>query len=166
MWKNLTVYRVSQKEILPPLAQKGTTGIYHLVLSLAEPRKLHVGSLGPKRFPSGTYVYTGRAEAGLVSRLRRHLSKNKINHWHIDRLTKVARVEEIWIDFQPKQNECESHGWILTLPGAKTLIPRFGSSDCLCPSHLAYFDKMPVLHRKGKQQWRQTLVRVLGSAGK
>ncbi len=139
-------------------------GIYHLVLSLQQPRGLRVGSLGLRRFPIGYYVYTGSARRGLASRLRRHLRRKKNIHWHIDRLTRVARMEEIWVDFRPERTECGSHGLILSMAGAKRPVPGFGSSDCRCLSHLAHFDRMPVLHRKGKRRWRQTLVRILGSA--
>jgi sugar fermentation stimulation protein A len=141
-------------------------GIYHLVLSLQESRGLRVGSLGLQSFPIGYYVYTGSARRGLASRLRRHLRRKKTIHWHIDRLTRVARIEEIWVDFRPERTECESHGLILSMAGAKRPVPGFGSSDCRCLSHLAHFDRMPVLHRKGKRRWRQTLVRILGSAGR
>ncbi len=38
----------------------------------------------------GIYVYVGSAKRGLLSRLRRHLSKGKKIHWHIDQLTEKA----------------------------------------------------------------------------
>ena len=154
--KYLRGTRMSQSRSLPP--------IYHLVLRLPETRSLHVGCLGLQRFPHGYYVYTGSARRGLASRLRRHLSMEKTNHWHIDWLTKVARMEEIWVDFRPSRSECKSHGLILSVPGANRPFRGFGSSDCRCHSHLAHFDKMPIFHRKGKPTWRKALVRVLGSA--
>ncbi|MFQ5540513.1 MAG: DUF123 domain-containing protein [Candidatus Binatia bacterium] len=147
---------MSQGQPLPP--------IYHLVLRLPETRSLRVGSLGPQSFPHGYYVYTGRARRGLASRLKRHLRMEKTNHWHIDWLTKVAQMEEIWVDFRPEISECESHRLILSVPDANRPFRGFGSSDCRCHSHLAHFDKMPIFLRKGKPTWRRALVRVLGSA--
>lgn len=129
-------------------------GIYHLVLNMPRARRLRVGSLGLKSYPSGYYVYTGSARRGLAMRILRHLRKQKIRHWHIDRLTQVARVEEIWVDIRPQSAECQCHGRVLALPGARTLIPRFGSSDCRCPSHLAYFQRRPKLRGAG---FRSTL---------
>jgi len=31
----------------------------------------------------------------------------------------------------------------LRLPGARIPLPRFGASDCACPSHLFHFDHQP-----------------------
>ncbi len=42
-------------------------GIYHLVLSLQEPRGLRVGSLGLQSFPIGYYVYPVPQNAPCVS---------------------------------------------------------------------------------------------------
>jgi len=80
--------------------------------------------------------------------------KEKTRHWHIDWLTQVARIEEIWVNIRPKSRECECHRRVLSLPGARTLIPRFGSSDCRCPSHLAYFQWRPKLRGVGFQSTR------------
>ncbi len=126
-------------------------GIYHLVLSLPRARRLRAGKLALKSYPSGYYVYTGSARRGLAMRILRHLRKKKTRHWHIDWLTQVARVEEIWVDVDPKSAECECHQRVIVLPGARTLIPRFGSSDCRCPSHLAYFQRRPKLRGVGFQ---------------
>ncbi len=133
------------------LMREKRAGIYHLVLSLPRARRLRAGSLGLKSYPSGYYVYTGSAGRGLAMRILRHLRKEKTRHWHIDWLTQVARIEEIWVDIRPKSRECECHGRVLALPGAGTLIPKFGSSDCRCPSHLAYFQRRPKLRGVGFQ---------------
>lgn len=165
-WKNSAGTRIIKMKTFLLSEGREDGGIYHLVLSLSRPNGLRVGSLGLRKFPPGYYVYTGSARRGLASRLRRHLRRKKTSHWHIDRLTKVARMEEIWVDFRPKWAECESHRLILSMAGAKRPIPGFGSSDCRCHSHLAHFDRMPIIHRKGKPKWQKTLVRVLGSAGR
>jgi sugar fermentation stimulation protein A len=155
---------MTKKAIDTSCIEGTNAGVYHLLLSLTKSTRLHVGSLGLRTFPPGFFVYTGRARRGLASRLRRHLGRQKTNHWHIDWLTKIARVEEIWVDLGPGQAECENHRQVFELPGAKTLVPRFGSSDCHCPSHLVYFAKRPTLKRKGNQKWQQILNRSLGSA--
>ncbi len=133
------------------LNQEKRAGIYHLVLSLPRARRLRAGSLGLKSYPSGYYVYTGSARRGLAMRILRHLRKDKTRHWHIDWLTQVARIEEIWVNIRPKSRECECHRRVLALPGAGTQIPKFGSSDCRCPSHLAYFQRRPKLRGVGVQ---------------
>jgi sugar fermentation stimulation protein A len=136
------------------LNRRKRTGIYHLVLRLPRARRLRAGNLGLKSYPSGYYVYTGSARRGLDMRILRHLRKEKTRHWHIDWLTQVARVEEIWVDIRPKSAECECHRRVLSLPGSRTLIPRFGSSDCRCPSHLVFFHKRPNLRGVGFQSTR------------
>ncbi|RMH33380.1 MAG: GIY-YIG nuclease family protein [Nitrospirae bacterium] len=122
-----------------------TSGLYHLVLSLKTPQRLDVGSLGRKAFPMGYYVYTGSARRGLIQRLARHLRQEKKCHWHIDALTRVARVEEIVIDVSGTRTECQRHELVMQLPGARMIVPGFGSSDCRCPSHVAYFEQKPSL---------------------
>ncbi|MCH6544959.1 MAG: DUF123 domain-containing protein [Deltaproteobacteria bacterium] len=82
------------------------------------------------------------------------LRKEKTRHWHIDWLTQVARIAEIWVNIRPKSRECECHRRVLALPGAGNLIPKFGSSDCRCPSHLAYFPRRPKLRGDGFQSTR------------
>lgn len=141
----ITVYRVREGKGIPPFAEQKAPAIYHLLLRLSAPRTLHVGCLGLRQFPPGYYIYTGSARRGLGSRLQRHLRRDKIEHWHIDRLTRLARIEEIWVDLSGKRTECKSHQEILILPGASRSIPQFGSSDCRCPSHLTHFKKRPFL---------------------
>ncbi len=136
------------------LMREKRAGIYHLVLNLPRDRRLRAGKLGLKSYPSGYYVYTGSARRGLAMRILRHLRKEKTRHWHIDWLTQVARVEEIWVDLRPKSAECESHRRVLALRGAMTPIKGFGSSDCGCPSHLAYFQRRPELRGVGFQSTR------------
>jgi Uri superfamily endonuclease len=51
----------------------------------------------------------------------------------------VARVEQILVDGSRSRTECQRHEAIMNLPGAQTIVPGFGSSDCYCPSHLVFF---------------------------
>ncbi|NIO06721.1 MAG: DUF123 domain-containing protein [Deltaproteobacteria bacterium] len=120
------------------------------------------------RYPAGYYVYTGRAKRGLASRVLRHLRKEKMLHWHIDWLTRVAPVQEVWLELRPGCEECACHKRVVAMRGTMTLIPGFGSSDCRCPSHLAFFKRRPrpyhgALRYKeacgGKQVLSATLVK-------
>ncbi|MFQ6031477.1 MAG: DUF123 domain-containing protein [Candidatus Zixiibacteriota bacterium] len=42
-------------------------------------------------------------------------------------------------------DECDLNLKILEMPNAKIIMPRFGSSDCNCPAHLVFFEKMPKM---------------------
>jgi len=123
--------------------------IYHLLLYLDRARRLCVGSLGPCDFPAGYYVYTGSAKRGLAKRLARHARKRKTLHWHIDYLTRVAQLEQIRVKSAGSDAECRSHRAIMKLPGARVIVPGFGSSDCRCPAHLARFERRPAIPGAG-----------------
>ena len=59
---------------------------YQLAIRIGRPIRIRVGRLGEFEFPAGRYVYTGSARRGLEARVRRHLSRAKRLHWHIDYL--------------------------------------------------------------------------------
>jgi Uri superfamily endonuclease len=117
-------------------------GSYILIIEVTERRRIEVGSLGSVDFPQGNYAYLGSAQGGLRARVGRHLSKDKKLHWHIDYLLREAEVVEIILC--PNSAILESGKGRLECFLAQDLarefpfIPRFGSSDCHCPSHL-YF---------------------------
>lgn len=127
------------------MAKTKDSGFYHLVLHLPRKIQIRVGALGRQVFPSGYYIYTGSARRGLSHRLSRHLRKQKKQHWHIDFLTAVAGVKVILVDESGLRTECQNHEAIMDLPGAEVVMAGFGSSDCRCRSHLAYFEKKPVI---------------------
>ena len=120
----------------------GTTqcGIYVLELSLAKDTHIQVGALGRCRFPAGRFLYVGRAMRGLEARLARHLRQKKARpRWHIDHLRAKANLFNLWV--LPSADpalECETASKLLA-SGARIEIPGFGSSDCLCPSHLLFY---------------------------
>ncbi|NKE72810.1 DUF123 domain-containing protein [Candidatus Manganitrophus noduliformans] len=120
-------------------------GLYHLLLRLPRKIQIRVGALDRKIFPSGYYIYTGSARRGLSHRLGRHLRRRKKRHWHIDFLTTVAPLKQILIDVSDRFTECQAHQTIMNAPGAEVIVAGFGSSDCRCRSHLAYFKKRPPL---------------------
>ncbi|MCW4037384.1 MAG: DUF123 domain-containing protein, partial [Candidatus Bathyarchaeota archaeon] len=76
-------------------------GVYTLVIELVEATTLQIGMLGVQRFPEGHYTYTGSAlgerSTTLRNRVRRHLTRGKRKHWHIDYLLEadVSRVKTV-----------------------------------------------------------------------
>ena len=113
----------------------GLKGSYILVLDLAEDVHLTVGRLGTFTFPAGLYLYCGSALNGLEARIHRHLSRDKKLHWHIDYLTKVATIVEVWWVVSEERLECR---WAkaITKQGGEVVAGGFGSSDCRCATHL------------------------------
>ncbi len=121
--------------------QKGT---YILVIHLKQIQRISAGKLPLMDFEPGLYFYVGKAKKGLRARLNRHLSKGKKLFWHIDYFLQKVDIKEVWIkpDFF---RECQVARQIKkTLKYSLWLRERFGSSDCLCPSHLLFFPQNKV----------------------
>ncbi len=118
-------------------------GTYALLLWLGESEEIVVGRLGRFAFPAGYYLYVGSALGGLEGRLARHSRQEKRLRWHIDYLLQRALLLEVWSMASEKRLECLWAEVARNLPGAQVPIPRFGSSDCRCPSHLIYFAAKP-----------------------
>lgn len=78
---------------------------------------------------------------GLVARIVRHLRSDKKRHWHIDYFLEHAQIKELWTHQGKDRFECVWAQAALALPNARVIAPRFGSSDCTCPTHLLYFGK-------------------------
>ncbi|MFO7962781.1 MAG: DNA/RNA nuclease SfsA [Desulfobacterales bacterium] len=121
-------------------------GIYILMLHLKKEARFSAGKLAESDFPAGYYIYTGSAMNGLSARLARHCRKRKRLHWHIDYL--IQRAERtIPVPIRSsKPLEC-------VLARSLSAIfsqgpPRFGASDCRCPTHLFYSPENP-LHQRG-----------------
>lgn len=120
-------------------------GVYHLIIYLPQDTSLAVGSLGVFHFPAGYYVYTGSALRGLESRIARHLRQIKRFHWHIDYLLQYGRVVDVIMHRTKERLECHFNQKVLSLPGCKIPVLGFGSSDCNCMTHLAYFREKPSI---------------------
>jgi Uri superfamily endonuclease len=119
-------------------------GSYLLVLYLSRQTKLQVGRLGSVSFKRGWYFYAGSAfgPGGLCARLTHHFQPLRRYHWHIDYLRDFARVRSVW--YQLGQNN--EHRWselLVDLPTAENPLRGFGSSDCLCRSHLVHIPRHP-----------------------
>ena len=84
----------------------------------------------------GYYYYAGSALKGLSARVKRHLSKTKKTHWHIDFLLEEA--EPVLINpYIIKDSEFE-HKLADILSGELSGINGFGCGDCKCSTHLFY----------------------------
>lgn len=120
-------------------------GSYLLGLRLDQNVVLTVGRLGRFTFPAGYYIYAGsaRGPGGLPARLARHQRRQKRFHWHIDYLLPHARLVEVWTLASEQHLECAWAWAVRQVSGAQVVAPRFGASDCRCPSHLLYFAQRP-----------------------
>lgn len=117
-------------------------GAYLLIIELKKQMEISVGALGRKEFARGFYVYVGSALSGFDARIRRHLRKEKKIFWHIDYLLEKAEVACALVYPSKRKTECRLARKISAL--ADDSIPRFGSSDCRCGSHLFHFKRNPV----------------------
>jgi Uri superfamily endonuclease len=119
-----------------------------LLLRLDAPRVVRVGALGELDFPFGWYLYLGSAlgPGGLAARLARHKQRaDKRLHWHIDYVRAAMTLVEVWSEPGDARQECEWAAAAAELPGANVIAPRFGASDCRCPSHLYHYARRPGL---------------------
>ena len=108
---------------------------YQLFIIVTKEVELKVGKLGKFIFPIGSYVYTGSAKKNIDKRIKRHLSKKKNLHWHIDYLLNNDAVQII--DTKKSQmTECNLNKKTKGI----IIIDGFGSSDCnlSCKSHLKF----------------------------
>lgn len=129
-----------------PSLPEPKAGSYALLLALRTPREIEVGRLGRIVFAAPFYVYAGSAfgPGGLEARIRHHLRPALRPRWHIDHLRRAAEVTAVWYCVDAERLECTFSLSALGLDGA-TAVPRFGSSDCRCRSHLAALDRLPGL---------------------
>ena len=120
-------------------------GSYLLLLELSSSRTIQVGKLGSFLFPAGWYVYAGSALGGLEARVARHQRPSSVRRWHLDYLRAEAIIEDAVLFPGPGRRECELARALLAMPGASIPAPRFGASDCRCPTHLVRFSARPSL---------------------
>jgi len=141
-------------------------GIYLLVIKMPDEQDIRVGSLGLVHFSSGHYAYVGSALGGFKSRLNRHLRKDKKPKWHVDYLLRQDEIPKRHIDNKLQKAAIESIIICETEERVECAIaqairrkfdsiPRFGSSDCKCPSHLFF----------ATEQMESGLIKVLNSLG-
>jgi len=103
---------------------------------------IKVGKLGIIDFHPGFYAYVGSAQNNLEKRIERHLRVKKKIYWHIDYLLEKAEILNVFQVESIQKLEC-----IIAEKLSKQFqsVPKFGSSDCRCMSHLFYHDSRKVL---------------------
>jgi Uri superfamily endonuclease len=123
-------------------------GTYVLIVSVAQMKRLLIGSLGALDVVPGYYAYVGSAfgAGGLRARLGHHLESAAAPHWHIDYLLELAAPVEVWYTTSDRRLE---HHWAELLeqaPNFRVPIRRFGSSDYhrSRSSHLFYSKRRPA----------------------
>jgi len=127
------------------------SGVYCLLLRLSRGLEVRIAHRR-RRLETGYYLYVGSALRGLEARIRRHRSRRKRRHWHIDALTEVAHLHRVFLyPTRSRTLECRLSR-LLAVGTVGTRVPGFGASDCRCPSHLYYFEDKPdfnpfALHR-------------------
>lgn len=122
-------------------------GIYCLVFQNA-PCRERVGALGFIEFRGGFHVYIGSALGpGGLARVARHVrcAKEGIERprWHVDYLldSDTFTLDSVSCIETGERLECMLAS---LMPGRP--VPRFGCSDCCCPSHLFSFSGHPRVH--------------------
>ena len=118
------------------------SGSYIVILRLRKNSTISIGGLGDIRFRKGYYLYVGSARKNLSSRLERHRRRRKRLFWHVDFLRAVAEFH-VAVPFRTQDIlECAIARAVSEI--AEWEIPAFGSSDCLCSSHLYGMGKDPL----------------------
>jgi sugar fermentation stimulation protein A len=118
------------------------SGCYIVILHLEKDTEIAVGELGNIPFRKGYYLYAGSAKKALTKRLERHQRLRKNLFWHIDYLREKASFYKGLPIRTSEDIECALATNLQKI--ADWSIPRFGSSDCSCKSHLFGMDKDPI----------------------
>lgn len=126
-------------------------GIYILQIVLKKNCKVRIGSIGIIKLCKGVYAYIGSAQSNLEKRIERHLRKRKRRFWHIDYLLslKFAKIEKIFYKTADKKYECSIANDLIKIA---TTIPKFGSSDCSCTSHLFFINDLKKFNKLLKKK--------------
>lgn len=150
-WKNDLTLRDRVKVIDIPWEimrrEGGDGGAYMVILRLNRKRVLEVGRLGRLTLEKGYYIYTGSAARGLTKRIARHRRRGKKLFWHIDSLREAAAFHAAVPVVTKDDVECALARAVRT-ECAGSEIPRFGSSDCDCSSHLFHMESDPLDSRR------------------
>ncbi|WP_322800520.1 GIY-YIG nuclease family protein [Thermoflexus sp.] len=123
-------------------------GVYVLWLEVSG--EVQIGRLGRWHLDGG-YAYVGSAQGpGGLRRLQRHREvaegRNPTRRWHIDFLLAAGTWRGAFVmEAEDPRLECRlARALAQRLPPA---IPRFGSSDCRCPTHLFAVPDVPGFHQ-------------------
>ena len=107
-------------------------------MHLPDSHAISVGRLGVQPFRKGWYLYAGsaRGPGGIRARCARHLRLEKRQRWHIDYLTQIAQVRQVW--FARELTEMHVVRELLRCPKLDQPVAGFGASDSRAYSHLFY----------------------------
>jgi len=120
-------------------------GCYLLILTIEAPNEVTIGALGHMKVRPGYYIYVGSARRHLSSRLAHHQRISRRPFWHIDYLRPAASTV-LPIPIRTTLNwEHELAQDLATI--ASPAMPRFGASDCTCPTHLFFMEENPLQNR-------------------
>ena len=148
------------------------SGVYVMVMHLDHDLDLEIGSKGMMHFKKGYYMYVGSAKANLTKRIERHKRKRKKMHWHLDYFrghcemiaglpirTSGLPIESWSLTHEPYPSmpsmpdpdievsvECALADAVGAI--AEWEVPKFGSSDCDCTSHLFGMMENPIHNKK------------------
>ncbi|WP_297495710.1 DUF123 domain-containing protein [Thermococcus sp.] len=114
-------------------------GSYFLVIKLDEEKTIRTKGKTFELLP-GYYVYVGSAMNSLEKRVRRHFSREKKLHWHIDYLLKEARLLRAYLI--PSEERPEDTRTIGDTKHGKH-APLLGASDVNVATNLYHFDEEP-----------------------
>ena len=120
-------------------------GTYIISIKVKKSQNIEIGKIGNFAFIRGYYLYVGSAHGpgGIRARINRHLRKDKVTHWHIDYLRSAGAVTAVLINYSKRKKECIWAKRLNSSPLLSTPVERFGSSDCMCLSHL-FFSKFDI----------------------
>ena len=130
-------------------------GAYVLLIRLSEDRDIRIGALGTVSFPAGFYAYTGSSMVNLKKRVERHFREEKKMKWHIDHFLREAEIVRAVLFPSDEREECGINRKVFEMDGGAIVAKGFGSSDCSCEAHLAYFGRFQP-HLEYPQE-RQTM---------
>jgi Uri superfamily endonuclease len=128
--------------VINALKEEFDSGIYLLEIFLHKPQRIEIGQKGLFTFPQGYYYYVGSAQKNLMIRIKRHQSKEKSLHWHIDYLLAEASLHNYFIWPVSKEGECKLASYLQNELKGEIIVKGFGASDCSCDSHLFYFSNV------------------------
>ncbi|XUW99623.1 MAG: GIY-YIG nuclease family protein [Dehalogenimonas sp.] len=124
-------------------------GIYILVIELPVDAEINTKR---RKFAlsKGFYLYVGSAMNNMEARIKRHLSKSKKQHWHIDFLLDRARIKAVFLAQTEAKQECQLASQFARLQSTHN----FGCSDCRCFSHLFFGDSENALRSSALQGFK------------
>ena len=147
-------------------------GVYIMVMHLDHDLDLEIGSKGMMHFKAGYYMYVGSAKANLTKRIERHKRKRKKMHWHLDyfrghcEMIAAVPIRTSGLPLESWSLTHEPHPSMPSMPDpdievsvecaladavgdiAEWEVPKFGSSDCDCTSHLFGMMENPIHNKK------------------